>query len=148
MSRSKRDILETEKMLERLTHMLIEHAPPGIAAPGYGGTQRHDAEALRRISMTLHNWHELECGTDRGAVEREDTGLAYWRFPDGKKVRTVDREAGALKRLKAIMARYPALTAYVQGDPRGCALYILKPGDVPEGEHADAYYSRGLAVFK
>ena len=34
-----------------------------------------------------------------------------------------------------------------QGDPRGCALYILRPGDVPAGEAADAYYSRGLAVY-
>ena len=36
-----------------------------------------------------------------------------------------DRETGARKRLAVIMARYPHLTAYVQGDPRGCALYIL-----------------------
>jgi hypothetical protein len=39
------------------------------------------------------------------------------------------------------------LTAYIQGDPRGAALYILRPGDVPEGESADAYYSRGICVY-
>ena len=53
-----------------------------------------------------------------------------------------------LERLAAVMAKYPTLTAYVQGDPRGCALYILRPHDVPEGESADGYYSRGIAVYK
>ena len=46
------------------------------------------------------------------------------------------------------MARYPALSAYVQGDPRGAAVYILRPGDVPAGADPDAYYSRGLAVYR
>ena len=31
------------------------------------GVTYQDAQALRRISMTLHRWHEMECGTDRGA---------------------------------------------------------------------------------
>ena len=26
------------------------------------GISREDAFTLRRISMTLHRWHELECG--------------------------------------------------------------------------------------
>jgi hypothetical protein len=51
-----------------------------------------------------------------------------------------------LKRLKAIMAGHPALSYYVQGDPRGAVLYILRAGDVPEGESADSYYSRGVVV--
>lgn len=33
---------------------------------------RADAAALRRISMTLTRWHELECGTDRGHVKRDE----------------------------------------------------------------------------
>jgi hypothetical protein len=45
------------------------------------------------------------------------------------------------------MARYPALSAYIQGDPRGAALYILRPGDVPAGADVDAYYSCGIAVY-
>jgi hypothetical protein len=45
------------------------------------------------------------------------------------------------------MKRYPSLSVYVQGDPRGASLYVLRPGDVPEGERADAYYSRGVAVY-
>ena len=62
--------------------------------------------------------------------------------------RLTDRERGALKRLAKIMARYPGFQSYVQGDPRGCALYILRPGDIPEGANVDSCYSRGIAVYK
>jgi len=109
----------------------------------------HDAVALRRISMTLHRWFEHECN---GAIQRDGErgdGLPFWHSTfDGRKLyRAPDRERGALKRLEAIMARYPGLTSYIQGDPRGCPLYILRPGDVPEGKEADSYYNRGVAVY-
>jgi hypothetical protein len=123
-------------------HMLDQVRSTGISLD--------DAMALRRISMTLHRWHELECGIDGGCIERDETtGKAYWlNSRSGRRSPAVDREAGALKRLKAIMARYPKLSAYVQGDPRGASLYILRPGDVPEGADVDGYYSRGVAVYK
>lgn len=109
-----------------------------------------DAWKLRRIAMTLHRWHELECGTDNGAVERdEDTGKTYWRNAwNGRRWPTPDRETGARKRLTKIMSAYPTLSSYIQGDPRGAALYILRPGDVPEGAAVDSYYSRGIAVYQ
>ena len=112
------------------------------------GISEDDALALRRIAMTLHRWHELECGNEYGCLERDETtGRTYWRsaFVPYRR-HTPDRETGALKRLAAIMARYPALAAYVQGDPRGASLYILRPGDVPEGKDVEGYYSRGLVV--
>lgn len=67
---------------------------------------------------------------------------------ENRVTRVPDREKGALKRLQAIMSRYAPLSYYVQGDPRGASLYILRPGDVPAGEDASCYYSRGLAVYK
>lgn len=119
------------------------------------GIDYHDAVALRRIAMTLHSWGEAECGTDNGAIERDEvTNKPYWttegNAPTWKRHRyaTPDREAGALKRLGKIMASYPTLSSYHQGDPRGASLYILRPGDVPEGKDAGAYYSRGVAVYK
>ena len=113
------------------------------------GIDRNDIHALRRISMQLHRWHELECGVDGGGVERdEQTGKVTWyNAYTGKRTPYADRETGALKRLQAVMAKYPKLGHYVQTDPRGCALYILRPGDVPAGQDADAYYSRGIAVY-
>lgn len=113
------------------------------------GISHDNATALRRISMTLRRWFELECGSDTGCIERDETsGKTYWlnsmtdrRFP------TSDRETGARKRLAKIMERYPALRPYIQGDPRGCALHLLRPGDVPAGEDDGSYYSRGIAVY-
>jgi hypothetical protein len=46
------------------------------------------------------------------------------------------------------MARYPGFASYVQGDPRGAALYILRPGDVREGADVSSCYSNGIAVYK
>ena len=114
------------------------------------GIEYDDAVSLRRIAMTLHRWHEMECGTDNGCVERdEETNKTYWlNSMSGKRYPIPDRETGAQKRLAKIMKRYPALSAYIQGDPRGASLYILRPGDVPEGKEADAYYHRGIAVYK
>ena len=114
------------------------------------GISHEDAFALRRISMTLHRWHELECNGD---IQRDEkTGQCYAQYGGGAgpflTIKAADRKKGALKRLNAIMARYPSLRSYVQGDPRGAALYILRPGDVPEGKDADGYYSRGIAVYK
>jgi hypothetical protein len=114
------------------------------------GISREDAEALRRISMTLHRWHELECGVEGGGVERdEETGKVTWyNSYTGARTPYPDRETGAIKRLQAIIKRYDDLTYYIQGDPRGAALYILRPADVPVGESIQAYYSRGIAVYK
>lgn len=128
------------------------------------GFTSEEAEQLRRISMTLHRWHELECGTDSGCIVRENddgTGRPMWlRAGDTSKLggwAIPDRETGAKKRLTAILAarnkrewhpiKPDALTAFTQTDPRGAALYILRPGDVPKGESADSYYSRGICVY-
>ena len=150
------------------------------------GISYQDATALRRISMTLHRWHELECGdgNDYGswAIARGHAKTTVTRT-DGRSVSTTefthnddgapylehhhylhgrgkdyvsysrlpDRERGALKRLAKIMANYPGWASYVQGDPRGCSLYILSAtlmceiaglGDV------SSYYNRGIAVYK
>jgi hypothetical protein len=112
------------------------------------GVSYADAEALRRISMTLHRWHELECGNDGGCIERDETsGKAFWlNSRSMRRSPIADRETGALKRLAKILERYPTLASYIQGDPRGAALYILRPGDVPPGCSADSYYNRGIMV--
>lgn len=109
------------------------------------GINTADVRALLRASATLHAWHEHECN---GAIQRDEkTGTPYWHNTDTGEMlfRTSDRETGAIKRATHIANCY-GLTAYVQTDPRGCALYLLRPGDVPEGCDADAYYSRGVAV--
>ena len=115
------------------------------------------ADALRRISMTLHRWHERECGLDHGCIERDDTtNKPYW-LDSCTMSRTPirDDEAGALGRLAAIIksvnvaraGKVKPLSYYIQGDPRGAALYIIRPGDVPDGCDVNSYYNRGLCVY-
>lgn len=118
------------------------------------GVDYSDAVSLRRISMTLNNWFELECGTDAGHIERDEKTekpffISYNQYT-GKQYRRAipDRERGAMICLNSIMTKYPQLSAYVQGDPRGAALYIIRPGDIPEGKKVDAYYSNGIALYK
>lgn len=121
------------------------------ALTGLGFTVDEVAK-LRRISSTLRLWFERECGMDHGAIERDDTGKPFFRTILGNRWPVADLETGARKRLAAIIAArnvrsVPSVSAYIQTDPRGAALYILRPGDVPEGESANAYYSRGVCVY-
>ena len=110
-----------------------------------------DAQRFRRIAMTLHNWHEQECGTDRGCIERDETtGKPSWFNPIShypRRYPIADREKGALKRLASLMGKYPHLLDYVQGDPRGASLYLLRRTDLQEGMNLDSYYSRGIGVY-
>ena len=129
------------------------------------GISYDDANALRRISLTLRRWFELECGdgNDYGSwgIERdEETDVPYmvhhhYRHGDGKDTvsrhKIADREKGARTRLSKIMERYPSLIAYIQTDPRGCALYLVKQAELIDNSGTtlpiDCYYSRGLAVY-
>lgn len=118
------------------------------------GIMGGDATALCRAERVLHTWAEQECGDGNDhaswCIERdEQTGIPYRVvYPHNgpsRRTRTPDREKGALTRVKAIAERY-GLGFYHQTDPRGCALYLLRPGDVPEGQDPSAYYSRGVGV--
>lgn len=152
-----------------------------------------EAETLRRISMTLRRWFELECGNSDdyaswcivrgsksprvhqrdpetqasiwvgGEFTHDDNGAPWMERhahdkPKATYSRIPDRERGAMRRLEAIIAACnkrktesgehgAALGYYIQGDPRGAALYILRPGDIPDGKDANGYYSRGICVY-
>lgn len=128
------------------------------------GFTSEEAWQLRRISMTLRRWGELECGTDAGNLQRDEDGQQRpFFYPAGRHVAgkwfepkpyaIPDRESGALKRLaKIVTARFGRgpyvgpILSYHQTDPRGCALYLLRASDVRPGEQLDSVYTRGLAV--
>jgi hypothetical protein len=130
------------------------------------GFTRDESDALRRISLTLRRWFELECGIDGGHVERDaKTDKPYFvASASGRRWPQADRERGAMRRLRKIMhavneRRFVGdsascldphcddLAYYIQPDPRGAALYILRPGDVPANERAESCYTRGLCVY-
>ena len=127
------------------------------------GFSYDESAALRRISNILGHWFELECGTCRGkngevsvSVEREDNGEGkpferiQYQGPVGwvdRRYPIADREAGARRRLAAIMeSRKRRLVAFVQTDCRGAALYIIRKSQV-KGEDIAAIYNRGVAVY-
>lgn len=146
------------------------------------GFTYEESQQLRRIQLTLRRWAERECGDGSNfAIERdEQTGKPFsvYHGPNAgwnKRYPIADREAGALRRLKAIVdARnfrsVPALVsgnkmnpdpkdprfifAYHQTDPRGCALYLVTRSQLisTEGDHGahllpiESNYNRGLAV--
>lgn len=135
------------------------------------GFTANEVATLRRISFTLRRWHELECGIDGGCIERDDkTGKPYWvsefgaRWGMTARARRpiADRERGALKRLGRIIGnrntrvwaaspapavREVAVTPYIQTDPRGAALYLMRPGDLLDGHDVQSCYTRGICVY-
>lgn len=100
-------------------------------ARGIEQVERDHAETLRKAELTLHRWHELECGADNGRgstviVERDDEGNPYTVVHSGVRTyryRRPDHEKGAIHRVADVCAAL-GLHYYVQGDPRGCALYV------------------------
>jgi hypothetical protein len=122
------------------------------------GFTTDETETLLKAERALQRWAEAECGTGTDTrsemIERDETtGKPFRRvqYSYGGQWRETrypvrDMEAAALRRVAAVAAAHPDLSFYHQGDPRGCALYVLRPGDVPAGERADSYYSRGVAI--
>ena len=117
-----------------------------------------EVSSLRRLSARLRLWYERECN---GEVARSETdGRTYevhvHNSPGGKIRRhpTRDHERSSERRLASIIAArnarvpdVPPVYTYLQTDPRGAALYIMRAGDVPNGEHVESWYSRGIVVY-
>lgn len=110
----------------------------------YGFTRR-ELSTLLRAEKTLHSWAEHECN---GVIQRDEvTGKPYWycSYSGKRRYATSDRETGALKRVAALCQAH-GVAFYHQTDPRGCALYLIRPEDVPEGAEVASYYTRGIAL--
>jgi hypothetical protein len=109
------------------------------------GVSYDDAWQLRKDSMVLRRWFELECGdgNDYGSwsiVRDDETGKPYLEHRSYASAKTVttrtripDRETPAVKRVKAIVAKYPDYVPYIQTDPRGASVYLVRKSDIPEG---------------
>lgn len=130
------------------------HLSSALASLGFNS---EEIDTLLSIERGLSRWHELECGTGNDrvsiSVERDETtGKPFKRVQFQSRSGWVDRKTPCRDMEKANLARLArvmdgkTVRAYVQGDPRGCALYILRPQDIPEGADVNAYYSRGIPV--
>lgn len=139
---------------KKMTKREAENYRRTVNALGDAGFTYTEIDQLFRIERVLTRWSEMECGAGNDyaswSIERDETtGKPYLvTYPHtGKSTRRSypDKEAGALKRLAAIMANYPLLQAYHQSDPRGCALYIVRTADL-KGQAVEQCYNRGVAV--
>jgi hypothetical protein len=137
------------------------------------GFTYEESAALRRIEMTLQRWAEAECGDSNEyasfSIERDEITGKPFRcvYPHMGKMRRhpiADREAGALRRLNAIVDARNAreegtpfmaanaqdhIFAYHQGDCRGCMLYLVTRADLTINgvlQPIESFYNRGIAV--
>ena len=112
------------------------------------GMNLRDVDTLIRAERTLSR-----IGTDycNGTLQRDESdGKVYRHYGNGTfgpfwPVKVADREAGALKRIDKI-CKAASVTYYHQGDPRGCSLYIIRPGDIRDGQKIDCCYSNGVSI--
>ena len=139
-------------MSKRIRHSrkFVERRSALMSRLGSLGFTGDECDSLRRVSMTLHRWHEHECN---GTIQRdESSGIPYWYSEvDGRRlVRAQDREAGAMRTLASILGKHEDVAAHIQGDPRGCALYLYRPSELARrfpGRSIDSVYSSiGVAV--
>lgn len=113
-----------------------------------------DYAKLVSISRGLRKTFEHFCNgvyqraEDNSLVEygiKEGDVYTTWEVVTGSdrrchlKVR--DREAMLKKQLDRIMGPYKSLAYYIQGDPRGTALYIYQKRKLPKGQDIHAWYS-------
>ncbi len=116
-----------------------------------------ETAALLKSERALRKWGELACGTGDDArsvhIFRDESGKPFYsvQFYAGGQWRERiqprrDTEKAALAKVDAIMANKPGFRAYHQTDPRGCSLYIIRPGDIEAGENVHALYNRGIAL--
>jgi hypothetical protein len=124
-----------------------------LAALGpYGMTVEYLAQCAR-LEKALRKWGELECGTAHGGVEYEDVDdgelkpyCTFYHPTTGARSKFKNQWPVLMRRLERLRTDMPSITFYVQGDPRGASLYALRPGDVPAGEEASSWYTRGICL--
>ena len=92
-----------------------------------------DMNTLRRASLVLDRFHLLEANGNLSHDEDSDTyiliseGHCKGKYYEHRSIYRNDYTP-AIKRIKAICKKYN-LDMYIQGDPRGCPLYIAKSTD-------------------
>lgn len=151
-----REVAQTTALLTRRA----ESIEASTAGPTFRGRPVEDALTLHRIAGSLHRYSERECNEDLHCrrcggegkvpagtmVSRSDV---HWSnkvgLPQdtcrqcegtgttiGKRVRNLEAKA------QAIATAY-GFRLYVQGDPRGCPLYLIPEDVVPVAERLGEY---------
>lgn len=127
--------------ITRRTIAHVEHVANILNLPS------DDAWALRRCALTLHRWHEEECGDSNDhcswCITRDDSGKPFREVSShmgGKhRMHSIrDMESGAIRRIDAICKRN-GLHYHIQTDPRGGTLYLSREL-IPEDNYTRATF--------
>lgn len=90
------------------------------------GFLTREIEKLKKISNRLHRYHEISC--NYGLTSRQE--------------KTENR----LKENAQAIAQDLGYNAYIQGDPRGCALYLI-PQQWTKEYAESHYYPDGMPIY-
>ena len=122
------------------------------------GLSSSDYKRLARLNKLIKYWVEEECNGTIQWAEDEDNNptYPYYYNPDtGERSKSIqDRYSKYLKECESILDKYnpnkleATLKLYIQGDPRGCHVWIYKASDDPEGRVDCIYNSIGTACYE
>ena len=117
-----------------------------------------DYGRLARLNKLIKYWVEEECNGTIQWEEDEELNPTYpYNYnPDtGARSKPIqDRKTKYLKECENILDKYNSnkleatLKLYIQGDPRGCHVWIYKASDDPEGRVDCIYNSIGTACYE
>ena len=122
------------------------------------GLSSSDYKRLARLNKLIKYWVEEECnGTIQWAEDEHFSPTYPYRYDPntGKKTGSIrDRYSKYLKECESILDKYnpnkleATLKLYIQGDPRGCHVWIYKASDDPKGRVDCIYNSIGTACYE
>lgn len=102
---------------------------------------------LRRLSRCFRRFFER---LRNDVYYSEDDGKYYRMCANSKIVtRYPDLKRRYLKKLRAVFANHPNLTYYIQQDPRGSSLYVIKKTDLEYrlDEMDQIYSTLGIPIY-
>jgi hypothetical protein len=107
---------------------------------------KRELENFGRLCLALNKFGLTVLDVSRlVAFERAVSRQAIRECNGEVKHDVASRGSKARFRVEALLKEH-GLALYRPGDCRGCMLYAIRPGDIPEGQDVGAYYMNGIAL--
>tara|TARA_Y100001963_G_C6734232_1_gene425514 strand:- start:648 stop:1067 length:420 start_codon:yes stop_codon:yes gene_type:complete len=118
------------------------------------GISSTDYKRLSRLNKLIKSWIEEECNGTIQWAEDEDFNPTYpYHFNPltGERSKPIqDRYSKYLRECENILEKYKSndLKLYLQGDPRGCHVWIYRAADDPKNRISSNYNVIGIACYE
>jgi len=118
------------------------------------GISSTDYKRLARLNKLIKSWIEEECNGTIQWAEDEDfnpTYPYYFNPLTGRRSDPIDdRYSKYLRECESILEKYKSndLKLYLQGDPRGCQVWIYRAADDPTNRISSNYNAIGIACYE